>query len=72
MAHLPQYSEREQTREQRQALIDMGRAWNVAQGATLGPDAEAIYARYVAGELTLQGITDELIRQHETKYRRAE
>ena len=35
-------------------------AWSVAQGAVPGPTAEAVYARYVAGELTLQGVTDEL------------
>lgn len=56
-----EYTAREQTPAQRQALIDMGRAWNVAQGGTPGPEAEAVYARYVAGELTLQGITDELV-----------
>lgn len=54
------YSEREQTPAQRQALIDKARAWSVAQGAVPGPAAEAVYARYVAGELTLQGVTDEL------------
>ncbi|MFC7670678.1 antitoxin VbhA family protein [Hymenobacter humi] len=53
------YSEREQTPAQRQELIDNARAWSAAQGAVPGPRAEALYARYVAGELTLQGITDE-------------
>ena len=57
------YSEREQTPAQRQELIDNARAWSAAQGAVPGPRAEALYARYVAGELTLQGITDELRRQ---------
>ena len=57
------YSEREQTLAQRQELIDNARAWSAAQGAVPGPRAEALYARYVAGELTLQGITDELRRQ---------
>ena len=54
------FSEREQTPAQRQELIDKARAWSVAQGAVPGPAAEAVYARYVAGELTLQGVTDEL------------
>lgn len=54
------YSEREQTPAQRQELIDNARAWSVAQGAVPGPFAEALYARYVAGELSLQDITDEL------------
>ncbi|UOQ75148.1 antitoxin VbhA family protein [Hymenobacter cellulosilyticus] len=54
------YSEREQTTAQRQELIDKARAWSVAQGAVPGPAAEAVYARYVAGELTLQDVTDEL------------
>lgn len=54
------YSEREQTPAQRQELIDNARAWSVAQGAVPGPFAEAVYARYVAGELALQDITDEL------------
>ena len=54
------YSEREQTPAQRQELIDNARAWSVAQGAVPGPFAEGVYARYVAGELTLQDITDEL------------
>ena len=58
----PVYTDREQTPAQRQALIDMGRAWVVAQGAAPGPEAEAVYARYVAGELSLQGVTDELVR----------
>lgn len=57
------YSEREQTPAQRQELIDNARAWSAAQGAVPGPRAEALYTRYVAGELTLQGITDELRRQ---------
>ena len=57
------YSEREQTPAQRQELIDNARAWSVAQGAVPGPRAEALYARYVAGELTLQDITNELRRQ---------
>lgn len=56
-----EYTEREQTPAQRQELIDAARAWNVAQGATPGPEAEAVYARYVAGELSLQGVTDELV-----------
>ena len=54
------YTEREQTPVQRQELIGNARAWSVAQGAVPGPFAEAVYARYVAGELTLQDITDEL------------
>ncbi|WP_426491306.1 antitoxin VbhA family protein [Hymenobacter sp. 102] len=54
------FSEREATPAQRQELIDKARAWSVAQGAVPGPAAEAVYARYVAGELTLQGVTDEL------------
>lgn len=57
------FSDREKTPAQRQDLIDKGRAWSVAQGATPSPRAEALYARYVAGELTLQDITDELRRQ---------
>ena len=60
------YTAREQTPAQRQELIDMGRAWVVAQGATPGPEAEGVYRRYVAGELSLQGVTDELLR-HYTK-----
>lgn len=40
----------------------MGRAWVVAQGAAPGPEAEAVYRRYVAGELTLQGVTDQINR----------
>ena len=62
MRDTPIYSEREQTAEQRQQLIDMGRAWVVAQGPAPGPEAEAVYARYVAGELTLEGVSDELVR----------
>ena len=58
------YTDREKTPAQRQQLIDMGRAWSVAQGATPDAEAEAIYARYVAGEISLQGITDELNSQH--------
>ena len=58
------YTDREKTPAQRQQLIDMGRAWSVAQGATPDAEAEAIYARYVAGEISLQGITDELNAQH--------
>lgn len=55
------YSGREQTAEQRQQLSDMGRAWQEAQGAMPGPVAEAVYARYVAGELTLTQVTAELV-----------
>lgn len=58
------YSDREQTPAQRQELLDKARAWVVAQGATPGPEAEAVYARYVAGELTLQGVTDELVQHY--------
>lgn len=64
MQQLPSYTDREQTPAQRQELIDKARAWVVAQGAAPGPAAEAIYARYVAGELTLQGVTDELARHY--------
>ncbi|GAB2797761.1 hypothetical protein HNQ93_004043 [Hymenobacter luteus] len=60
MTHPITFSEREATPAQRQELIDKARAWSVAQGAVPGPAAEAMYARYVAGELTLQGVTDEL------------
>ncbi|MCA8833301.1 antitoxin VbhA family protein [Hymenobacter pini] len=60
MNHPITFSEREATPAQRQELIDKARAWSVAQGAVPGPTAEAVYARYVAGELTLQGVTDEL------------
>jgi len=63
-AALPVYSAREQTAGQRQYLIDMGRSWQEAQGATPGPVAEAVYARYVAGELTLTQVTDELVRYY--------
>lgn len=59
-----QYTDREQTPVQRQQLIEQARAWVVAQGATPGPVAEAVYARYVAGELTLQGVTDELVKHY--------
>ena len=55
------YAADEQTPAQRQHLIDIGRSWVVAQGVPPGPEAEAVYARYVAGELTLQGVTDELV-----------
>ncbi|MBT9395082.1 antitoxin VbhA family protein [Hymenobacter sp. NST-14] len=57
------FSEREKTPAQRQELIDNARAWSVAQGAVPSVRAEALYARYVAGELTLQGVTEELRRQ---------
>ncbi|TGE06474.1 antitoxin VbhA family protein [Hymenobacter fodinae] len=57
------YSEREKTPAQRQELIDNARAWSVAQGAVPSARAEALYARYVAGELTLQDVTEELRRQ---------
>ncbi|RSK24915.1 antitoxin VbhA family protein [Hymenobacter metallilatus] len=57
------YSEREKTPAQRQELIDNARAWSVAQGAVPSARAEELYARYVAGELTLQGVTEELRRQ---------
>jgi len=63
----PDFTDREQTAEQRQQLIDMGRAWVVAQGPTPGPYAEAVYARYVAGELTLQGVTDELVSYYQQR-----
>jgi hypothetical protein len=62
-----EYSAREQTAAQRQELINKGRAWNVAQGATPGPEAEAVYARYVAGELTLQGVTNELVNLYRSR-----
>jgi hypothetical protein len=61
------YTEREQTAEQRQQLIDMARAWSIADGATPGPVAEGVYARYVAGELTLQGVTDELVSYYQQR-----
>lgn len=64
MPELIQYTDREQTPAQRQELLDKARAWVVAQGATPGPEAEAVYARYVAGELTLQGVTDELVKHY--------
>ena len=57
------FAVREQTPEQRQQLIDKATAWSVVQGAVPSPRAQALYARYVAGELTLQGVTDELKRQ---------
>ena len=57
------FTAREQTPEQRQQLIDKATAWSVAQGAAPSPRAQALYARYVAGELSLQGVTDELKRQ---------
>lgn len=69
MSHNPAFTDREQTTEQRQELIDMGRAWSVAQGATPGPKAEAMYTRYVAGELTLQGVTDELVSYYQQRKR---
>jgi hypothetical protein len=56
----PKFTERERTPVQRQDLIDKARAWSVAQGATPSAEAEALYVRYVAGELSLQGVTDEL------------
>jgi len=59
----PKFTERERTPVQRQDLIDKARAWSVAQGATPSAEAEALYSRYVAGELTLQGVTDELRRR---------
>ena len=62
MATIPKYTEREQTPAQRKAFIDAARAWNVAQGATPGPEAEGVYDRYIAGELTLQDVTDELVK----------
>ena len=58
------YTNREQTPAQRQQLIDQARAWVVVQGATPGPAAAAVYARYVAGELSLQGVTDELVQHY--------
>ena len=58
------YTDREQTPAQRQQLIEQARAWVVAQGATPGPAAEAVYARYVAGELSLQDVTDELVQHY--------
>ena len=61
------YTEREKTPDQRQQLIDKARAWSKAQGATPTDRAEALYARYVAGELTLQGVTDVLRRQDAAK-----
>ena len=67
MDSTPPYTAREQTPEQRRQLIDKGRAWSVAQGATPGPAAEALYARYVAGEITLQGITEALRAQDERR-----
>ncbi len=66
-----EYTAREQTAAQRQELINKGRAWNVVQGATPGPEAEAVYARYVAGELTLQGVTDELVNLYRSSSRAA-
>ncbi len=67
MQDSPMYSEREQTPAQRQALITMGRAWSTAQCGAPGPVAEAIYARYVAGEITLQGVTDELVSYYQQR-----
>jgi hypothetical protein len=60
MEQEPKFTERERTAAQRQDLIDKARAWSVAQGATPDAEAEALYARYVGGTLTLQGITDAL------------
>lgn len=54
------FTDREATPEQRQDLINKARAWSVAQGATPSAEAEALYARYVSGFITLQGITDTL------------
>lgn len=54
------FTDREATPEQRQDLINKARAWSVAQGATPSAEAEALYARYVSGTITLQGITDAL------------
>jgi len=62
MAQEPAFTDREHTSAQRQDLIDKARAWSVAQGATPSAEAEALYSRYVAGELTLQGVTEELRR----------
>ncbi|RFP63649.1 hypothetical protein D0N36_18355 [Hymenobacter lapidiphilus] len=50
----PVYSDREQTAEQRQQLA-YGRN---RQGAPPGPVTEAVYARYVAGELTLGQVAE--------------
>lgn len=63
MSSIP-YTDREQTPAQRQQLIEQARAWVVAQGGTPGPVAEALYARYVAGELSLQDVTDKLVRHY--------
>lgn len=61
------FSDGEQTPAQRLELIDMARSWVVAQGAAPGPYAEAVYARYVAGELTLTQVTDELVSYYQQR-----
>lgn len=62
------FTERESTPEKRQDLINKARAWSVAQGATPSAEAEELYSRYVAGSLTLQGITDALKAAHEQRH----
>lgn len=60
MQNDPKFGPREQTREQRQKALDQALAMSRGQGVEPEAQAHRLYARYVAGELTMREVVETL------------
>ncbi|WP_400194237.1 antitoxin VbhA family protein [Hymenobacter sp. B81] len=61
----PQFLPQEATVAQRRAIMERGFAAGRAQGAIITPETEAVYNRYVNGEITLEQATAEAMRVYQ-------
>jgi hypothetical protein len=62
------FGPKEQTREQRQRLCDQAAAINAAQDRQLEPFAEDLCQRYIAGEMSMDQVIEQVNDYHNRKY----
>jgi hypothetical protein len=64
------FGPKEQTREQRQRLYDQAAAINATQDRQLEPFAAELCQRYIAGELSMAQVIEQVNKVHQKRYQR--
>lgn len=64
MTYLPHFSDTEKTAAQRSESVKFAVGVSLSQGASISPELKALYQRYVAGEIDIAFIDQELALMH--------